>query len=83
VAIRTSNGGALVFAALRRTSTFIARPGNVATLPADVRVVTGEVQASTFTSTAAELLLFSVPPAGKGRITLIAASDALISATAH
>jgi hypothetical protein len=83
VAIRTSNGGALVFAALRRTSTFTARPGNVATLPADVRVVTGEVQASTFTSTAAELLLFSVPPAGKGRITLVAASDGLISASAH
>jgi len=30
-----------------------------------------------------ELLLFSVPPAGKGRITLVAASDGLISATAH
>ncbi len=83
VAIRTSDGGALVFAALRRTSTFTARPGNVATLPADVRVLTGEVQASSFTSTAAELLLFSVPPAGKGRVTLVGASDGLISATAH
>jgi hypothetical protein len=83
VAIRTSDGGALVFAALRRTSTFTARPGNVATLPADVRVLTGEVQAATFSSTAAELLLFSVPPAGKGRITLVAASDGLISASAH
>jgi hypothetical protein len=83
LAIRTSDGGALVFTALRRVSTFTGRPGNAATLPADVRVLTGEVQASTFTTTAAELLLFSVPPAGKGRTTLVAASDGLISATAQ
>jgi hypothetical protein len=82
VAIRTTNGGALVFTALRRSSTFTARPGNTATLPPDVRVLTGEVQASSFTSTAAELLLFVVPPAGKGRATLVAASDGLIAATA-
>jgi hypothetical protein len=83
VAIRTSDGGALVFTALRRTSTFTARPGNAATLPADVRVLTGEVQASTFSSTAAELLLFRVPPAGKGKVKLVGASDGLISATAR
>jgi hypothetical protein len=82
VAIRTSNGGALVFTALRRSSTFTARAGNTATLPADVRVLTGEVQAGSFTSTAAELLLFVVPPAGKGKATLVAASDGLIAATA-
>ncbi len=83
LAIRTSDGGALVFTALRRTSTFTARAGNVATLPADVRVLTGSVQASTFSSTAVEMLLFSVPPAGKGKAALIGASDGLISATAH
>lgn len=83
LAIRTSNGGALVFTALQRSSTFTARPGNTATLPPDVRVLTGEVQAARFTTTAAELLLFVVPPAGKGRATLVAASDGLISATAR
>jgi hypothetical protein len=82
LAIRTSNGGALVFTALLRSSTFTARPGNTATLPPDVRVLTGEVQASQFTTTAAELLLFVVPPAGKGHASLVAASDGLISATA-
>jgi hypothetical protein len=82
LAIRTSNGGALVFTALQRSSTFTARPGNTATLPPDVRVLTGEVQAARFTTTAAELLLFVVPPAGKGRATLVAASDGLISASA-
>jgi len=83
LAIRTSNGGALVFTALRRQSVFAARPGNLASLPADVRVLTGEVQASKFTSTASELLLFVVPPAGKGKATLVGASDALIAATAQ
>lgn len=82
LAIRTSNGGALVFTALQRSSTFTARPGNTATLPPDVRVLTGEVQAGSFTTTAAELLLFVVPPAGKGRATLVAASDGLVAATA-
>ena len=82
LAIRTSNGGALVFTALRRQSTFTGRPGNAATLPPDVRVLTGEVQASGFTTTAAELLLFVVPPAGKGKATLVAASDGIIAATA-
>ena len=83
LAIRTSDGGALVFTTLLRTSTFTARAGNVATLPPDVRVLTGEVQASSFSSTAAEMLLFSVPPAGKGKVALVGASDGLISATAH
>ncbi len=83
LAIRTSDGGALVFTTLQRTSTFTARAGNVATLPADVRVLTGEVQAASFSSTAVELLLFSVPPAGKGRVALVGASDGLISASAH
>jgi hypothetical protein len=83
LAIRTSDGGALVFTTLRRTSTFTSRAGNVATLPADVRVLTGEVQASSFSSTAVEMLLFSVPPAGKGKAALVGASDGLISATAH
>jgi hypothetical protein len=82
LAVRTSNGGALVFTALRRLSTFTGRPGNTATLPPDVRVLTGEVQASRFTTTAAELLLFVVPPAGKGKATLVAASDGIVSATA-
>jgi hypothetical protein len=82
LAIRTSNGGALVFAALKRQSVFAARAGNLATLPPDVRVLTGEVQASKFTSTAAELLLFVVPPAGQGKATLVGASDTLIAATA-
>jgi hypothetical protein len=82
LAVRTSNGGALVFTELRRTSTFRARSGNAATLPPDVRVLTGEVQASTFTTTAAELLMFVVPPAGKGKATLVAAADGLVAAKA-
>jgi hypothetical protein len=82
LAIRTSNGGALVFTSLRRQSTFTGRAGNTATLPPDVRVLTGEVQAARFTTTAAELLLFVVPPAGKGNATLVAASDGIIAATA-
>lgn len=82
LALRTSNGGALVFTALQRVSTFTARPGNTATLPPDVRVLTGEVQAATFSTTAAELLLFVVPPAGKGKATLVAASDGVVAAKA-
>ena len=41
------------------------------------------MQASTFSSVAVEMLLFTVPPAGKGRVALVGASDGLISATAH
>lgn len=81
-AIRTTDGGALVLTALQRISTFTARAGNTATLPPDVRVLTGEVQAGTFTTTAAEMLLFVVPPAGKGKAQLVAASDGLIAAKA-
>lgn len=83
LALRTSNGGALVFTELRRTSTFKARAGNTATLPPDVRVLTGEVQAATFNTTAAELLLFVVPPAGKGKAALVAAADGLVAAKAR
>lgn len=82
LALRTTDGGALVFTALQRVSTFTARPGNTATLPPDVRVLTGEVQAATFSTTAAELLLFVVPPAGKGRAALVAASDGVVAAKA-
>jgi hypothetical protein len=82
-AIRTSDGGALVVTSLKRVSTFTARSGNAATLPSDVRVLTGLVQASTFVSTSDEVLVFSVPRAGKGRVQLVAATDGLVSASAH
>jgi hypothetical protein len=83
-AVRTADGGALVFGELRQKYTITIKKGKgaVDVTDKDLAALAGgksKIKKS-LTRTAAEIVVFSVPPSGKGLITVIAAQKGDVKA---
>jgi hypothetical protein len=86
-ALRTTKGGALVFAELRWQSTLTGPPGGLAgKLDPAVAALAGRPEALGVTLVRDEVLVFEVPPAGASgaaaKVQLLAAESGPVSATA-
>ncbi len=82
VALRTSDGGALVVAALEQLYTVTVRPGSgQVTLDADLAALAGVPRIGrTVQRTSVETVAFAVPPSGGGSVTVLAAAKDDVSA---
>jgi hypothetical protein len=86
LAVRTADGGALVFGELSQKYVLTVKKGK-----GSIRIDDKDLQAlaggktsfsSSITRTALEVVVFSVPPRGKGQITVVAAQKGDVRATA-
>jgi hypothetical protein len=84
--VRTAGGGALVIGELRQTYTVKVKKGTGKVKVKDndlAALADGKKQfATSFTRTAVEVVVFNVPPRGRGLITLIAAEKGDVKAVA-
>jgi hypothetical protein len=87
LAVRTSDGGALVIGSLQQTYEVKVKKGSGTVKVSDpdlAALAGGKKQFSkSFTRTADEVVVFNVPPRGRGLITLIAAEKADVKAVAR
>ena len=85
LAIRTTDGGALVIAELRQTYTLKTRGGrSVALTDKDLAALAGGKKrfGRSFIRTSVEVVVFDVPPAGGGQISVVAAQKGDVKAKA-
>jgi hypothetical protein len=86
LAVRTADGGALVIGELSQKYVVTVKKGkgSIKIDDADLRALTGGKKSfsSSITRTALEVVVFSVPPRGKGQITVVAAQKGDVKATA-
>ena len=87
MAVRTADGGALVIGQFEQTSVLKVKKGkgHVNFTDQDLAALAGGAKQikTSFTRTAVEVLVFAVPPSGKGLITVIAAQKGDVSAVAR